>query len=171
MPKGGARIGAGRPKGQGRFGEATKAIRVPITMVDEIITLAKNRNISIPLYHMSVAAGTPILTDSEDYNMYKLNDKLIVSNPEDNFLVKVSGYSMKDAGILPDDMLLVNRKIEAVHGNIVVVSVDNGAVVKRLSQKDGVTKLVSENDDYSDIEDENQNLHLWGVVTRVIRDY
>ena len=66
---------------------------------------------------------------------------------------------------------MVNHKKEALDGDIIVASVDNDAVVKRLSVKDGVTKLVSENDDYSDIEDENQNLHLWGVVTRVIRDY
>jgi len=33
-----------------------------------------------------------------------------------------------------------------------------------------VTKLISENKDYSDIEDEDQNLHFWGVVTKVIRD-
>lgn len=171
MPKGGARIGAGRPKGQGKFGEETKAIRVPVTMVDEVRRLAQHKNISIPLYNMSVEAGTPILTDSEDYNMYKLNDHLIIDNAEDNFLVKVSGYSMKNAGILPDDILLVNRKKEALDGDIIVASVDNGAVVKKLSVKDGITKLISENDDYPDIEDEDQNLHLWGVVTRVIRDY
>ena len=170
MPRGGARPGAGRPKGQGKFGVKTKAIRVPIGMVDEIIKYAKSKNISVPLYNMSVEAGNPMLTDSDDHEMYKLNDNLIISNPEDYFLVKVSGYSMKDAGILPEDLLLVNRKREALDGDIIVASINNGAVVKRLSQKDGVTKLISENKDYSDIEDEDQNLHFWGVVTKVIRD-
>jgi DNA polymerase V len=170
MPKGGVRIGAGRPKGQGKYGEATKAIRVPVTMVDEVRKLAENRNISIPLYNMSVEAGSPLLTDSEDYNMHKLNDILIIDNAEDNFLVKVSGYSMKNAGILPNDLLLVNRKKDARNGDIIVASVDSGTVVKRLSNKNGIIRLISENDDYSDIEDEDQNLHLWGVVTKVIRD-
>jgi SOS-response transcriptional repressor LexA len=77
---------------------------------------------------------------------------------------------MKDAGILPEDLLLVNRKREALDGDIIIASINNGAVVKRLSQKDGVTKLVSDNKDYHDIEDEDQNLHFWGVVTKVIRD-
>ena len=39
------------------------------------------------------------------------------------------------------------------------------------SQKNGITKLVSENEDYPDIEDEEQNLHFWGVVAKVIREY
>jgi SOS-response transcriptional repressor LexA len=95
----------------------------------------------------------------------------MMSNPDDHFLVKVSGYSMKDAGILPDDILLVNKSKEARDGDIIIASVDNGAVVKRLSQKNGVTKLVSENDDYPDIEDEEQNFHFWGVVAKVIREY
>ena len=95
----------------------------------------------------------------------------MVNDPDNYFLVKVQGYSMKDAGILPDDILLVNHNKEAKDGDIIVASVDNGAIVKRLSQKNGTTKLVSENDDYPDIEDKNQDFHLWGVVARVIREY
>ena len=58
-----------------------------------------------------------------------------------------------------------------IYFDIIIASVDNGAVVKRLSQKNGITKLVSENEDYPDIEDEEQNLYFWGVVAKVIREY
>jgi len=161
----------GRPFGKGPYGTATKAIRVPVDMIDDIIDIAKNRNRPIALYDMKVEAGAPAITDSEDYKLYNLNQHFITKNPENYFLVKVSGYSMKNAGIIPDDMLLVDRKREAKDGDIIVASINNGAVVKRLSQKDGVTKLISENDDYDDIEDQTLSLHLWGVVIKVIREY
>jgi SOS-response transcriptional repressor LexA len=77
---------------------------------------------------------------------------------------------MKDAGILPNDLLLVNRKKEAKDGDVIVASINDGAVVKRLSVKNGITKLISDNSDYDNIEDQTLSLHPWGVVTKVIRD-
>lgn len=170
--RGGARAGAGRPTGQGRYGEPTELMRIPRSQIDKISKFieSQNKTLSIPLYDMKVEAGTPAITDSDDYELYNLNEDLFISDPDNYFLVKVSGYSMKNAGILPDDMLLVNRNREAKNGDIIIASIDNGAVVKRLSQKNGIIKLVSENDDYPDIKDEDQNLHFWGVVTKVIRD-
>ena len=173
MKRGGARKGAGRPKGQGRFGEPTKIMRIPISMMEMVKNAieSKRKELSLPLFDMKVEAGVPNFTDSDNFELYNLNEQFMVSDPDNYFLVKVSGYSMKDAGILPDDILLVNHNKEAKDGDIIVASVDNGAVVKKLSQKNGVTKLISDNDDYQDIKDKNQDLHLWGVVARVIREY
>jgi len=170
--RGGAREGAGRPTGQGRYGEPTQIMRIPKSMLDKVSELieSQNKTLSIPLYSMTVEAGNPNITDSDDYELYNLNRDMMISDPSNYFLVKVSGYSMKNAGIFPNDMLLVNRKREAKDGDVIVASINDGAVVKRLSQKDGVTKLISENDDFNDIEDQTLNLHLWGVVTKVIRD-
>ena len=170
--RGGARKGAGRPSGQGRYGEPTKIMRVPVSMMDTVKDMmeSKTKDFALPLFDMKVEAGVPNFTDSDNYQLYNLNEKFMMSNPDDHFLVKVSGYSMKDAGILPDDILLVNKSKEARDGDIIIASVDNGAIVKRLSQKYGITRLISENEDYPDIEGEEQNLHFWGVVTKVIRD-
>lgn len=170
--RGGAREGAGRPKGQGRYGEPTRIMRVPVSMMETVKDMmeSKTKDFALPLYDMTVEAGVPNFTDSDNYQLYNLSEKFIMSNPDDHFLVKVSGYSMKDAGILPDDILLINKSKEARDGDIIIASVDNGAVVKRLSVKNGVTKLISDNDDYDNIEDQTLNLHLWGVVTKVIRD-
>jgi DNA polymerase V len=173
MTRGGAREGAGRPKGQGRYGEPTKIMRVPVSMMESVKDMmeSKTKNFALPLYDMTVQAGSPSITDSDNYELYNLNEKFLINDPDNHFLVKVSGYSMKDAGILPNDLLLVNRKKEARDGDIIVASANNRAVVKRLSQKNGVTKLISDNDDYDNIEDQTLNLHPWGVVTKVIRDY
>ena len=114
--------------------------------------------------------GSPEITASDNYELYNLNEKLPINDLNSHFLVKVYGYSMKDAGILPNDLLLVNRKKEARDGDIIVASINDGAVVKRLSVENGITKLISDNDDYDNIEDQTLNLHPWGVVTKVIRD-
>ena len=50
MPRGGIRIGAGRPKGQGKFGEKTKPIRIPLSMVDNVLSFIKNNDLSLPIY-------------------------------------------------------------------------------------------------------------------------
>ena len=170
--RGGARPGAGRPKGQGRYGEPTRIMRVPISMMGIVKDMMENKmkDFAIPLYDMTVSAGTPSITDSDNYELHNLNEKFLINDPDNHFLVKVSGYSMKDAGILPNDLLLVNRKKEARNGDVIVASINDGVVVKRLSVKNGVTKLISDNDDYDNIEDQTLNLHPWGVVTKVIRD-
>lgn len=163
----------GRPSGQGRYGEPTKIMRIPLSMMEMVknVVESKRKELALPLYDLKVEAGTPTFSESDNYQLYNLNDKFIINDHQNHFLVKVQGYSMKDAGILPDDILLVNRKKEARDGDIIVASVDSGAVVKKLSQKNGITKLISQNKDYPDIEDKDQNLHLWGVVIRVIRQY
>ncbi len=170
--RGGAREGAGRPKGQGRYGEPTRIMRVPISLIDTVKDMmeSKTKEFALPLYDMTASAGTPSITDCDNYELYNLNEKFLINDPDNHFLVKVSGYSMKDAGILPNDLLLVNRKKEARDGDIIVASINDGAVVKRLSVKNGITKLISDNDDYDNIEDQTLNLHPWGVVTKVIRD-
>ncbi len=50
MTRGGARKGAGRPKGQGKYGEATKAIRIPISKVDYVSKVVNRGLHEVPLY-------------------------------------------------------------------------------------------------------------------------
>lgn len=168
MPRGGVRPGAGRPKGQGFYGEPTKAVKVPVSMVDDVKAFAKNQTTSVPLYDFPVEAGMPFLSGDDHHTMYKLSS-LNVPHPEHCFLARVSGYSMKNAGILPNDLLLVDRKKEAKDKDIVVTSVEGGVVVKRLDIMGG--ELISENEDFQPIKiTDSSNLHVWGVVIRVIRD-
>ncbi len=168
MPRGGARKGAGRPTGQGLYGEPTKAVKIPVSIIDEVKAFAKNSKLSIPLYDFPVEAGVPFLSGDDHSTMYNLSG-LNVLNPESCFLAKVSGYSMKNAGIFPDDLLLVDRKREAKNKDIIVTSVDGGVVVKRLDKEKG--QLISENEDFKPIQiTDYSSLHVWGVVIRVIRD-
>lgn len=168
MPRGGKRSGAGRPKGTGKYSESTKAIRVPESMVDRILEFARSGGFKLPLYGGKVAAGCPAPTDDYIEGMLDLSEHLI-KDPASTFFVRVTGYSMINSGIHPDDILIVDRSLEARHGKIVIAAVDGELTVKRLYKKEGQVRLMPENDDFEPIEIESgETLHIWGVVTNVI---
>lgn len=102
---------------------------------------------------------------------------LMVRNPPATFYVRVRGESMKDAGIHDQDILVVDRSMDAAPGRIVVAVVDGDFYVKRLTRfASGVMALASENeqeaDRYPDIRlDRVQDITIWGVVTGAIRRF
>ena len=57
MSSGGKRSGAGRPKGQGKFGEVTKPVRIPVSMIDSVMTFIQSYDLSLPIYSNKVNAG------------------------------------------------------------------------------------------------------------------
>lgn len=167
---GGARLGAGRPKGQGKYGEATKAMRIPISRTHEVLAFLEHgkTEYQIPLYSSSVRAGFP--SPADDYIECKLDlNTHLIKHPAATFFVKASGDSMVNAGIQSGDTLIVDRSLEATHNKIVIAALDGELTVKRLSRVAGQVKLLAENPDFKpiDITDE-QELVIWGVVTHVI---
>jgi len=185
--RGGKRPGAGRPRGSGKYKEPTKAIRVPegsITYikdflsrypdVTEFASAGESEQISkleIPLYGSKVAAGYPSPADEHIDDTLDLNDYM-VQRPDTTFMLKVEGMSMRDAGILPDDILVVDRSIKATHNKIVIAAVDGELTVKRLFHRGGLIKLLPENPDYPEIELEHESeLVIWGVVIGSFRRF
>lgn len=170
MSHGGARAGAGRPRGQGKYGEGTKSVRIPESRISEVMKYIKNGGDSckIPLYSSTVRAGFPSPADDYIETMLDLNEYLI-KHPAATFFVKASGESMINAGIHSGDILVVDRSLEATHGKIVIVALNGELTVKRLSRQHGQVKLVAENPDFPaiDISDE-YDVVIWGVVTSVI---
>ena len=166
--RGGARPGAGRPKGQGPYGEATKPIRIPVSMVDQVMTFVKTGHKPLPLFSCAVAAGFPSPADDHLEGSLDLNDHLI-KHPAATFFVRVSGDSMIKAGIHHDDILVVDRSLEARHGKIIIAAVEGQLTVKRLHRGKGKTMLMPENDAYAPITVHDDNdMVIWGVVTNVI---
>lgn len=170
MSHGGARAGAGRPRGRGKYGEATRSVRIPESRVLEVMKYINNEGESykIPLYASTVRAGFPSPADDYIETMLDLNEYLI-KHPAATFFVRASGESMVNAGIYSGDILVVDRSIEAGHGKIVIVALNGELTVKRLSHQNGHIKLVAENPDFPaiDITDE-YDMVIWGVVTNVI---
>jgi DNA polymerase V len=170
MGKGGIREGAGRPVGSGRFGEQTKAIRVPVSCLDEVYRCIDGEALvtKFPLYDSSVAAGFPSPTDDSIDRKLDLNE-LLIRHPAATFFVRVSGQSMIGAGIHHNDVLVVDRSVEAVSGKVVVAAVNGELTVKRLSREGNVTRLEAENQAYAPIVlEEGMDVRVWGVVTAVI---
>ena len=168
MARGGKRKGAGRPKGTGKFGEPTKAIRLPISMIDRIMHFIAQKGLVMPIYTTQVQAEFPAPADDTQPETFDLIERLI-PNPAATFLVRVQGESMTGAGIYPDDILLVDKSVEATHENIVLAVVDGEFTVKRLLRKSDRIELAAENPNYSPITvNDESELNIWGVVKQVI---
>lgn len=115
----------------------------------------------------NVAAGNPIVA-IEDVECYVTVDKNI-SRGKELFALRVQGESMINAGILPDDILIVHRTPVAENGEIVVALVDDSATVKRFYKEDGHFRLQPENDDFEPIIVDD--VILLGKVISLVRNY
>ncbi len=114
----------------------------------------------------SVAAGSPILAQEciEDYLTFD-TDGL----EGEHFALRVRGQSMLNAGILPDDLVVVHRQQDARNGEIVVALLEDEATVKTLSRRDGKVWLLPENPDYEPID--GTYAQIIGKVVAVVRRY
>lgn len=189
------RPGQGRKHGTGDYGEPTEVIRVPKSLKPSIVsqldayklglklpTLDPSRftkaslnpfEVELPVYSGRVSAGqSRFPSPAQDYELETLDlNKKFITNPPATYLFRVSGDSMKDAGILDGATAIVNAAIEAKSSNIVVAAVDGEWVVKRLYKRGKVIKLLSENEAYPPIVfAEGQELIIFGVVTHVINE-
>ena len=114
----------------------------------------------------NVAAGSPILAEEciEDYLTFDTQGKA-----GEFFALKVRGESMLNAGILPDDLVVVHRQPEANSGEIVVALFEDEATVKTLRRRDGKIWLMPANDDYEPID--GTHAQIVGKVVAVVRRY
>ena len=97
----------------------------------------------------SVAAGSPILAVENVQARYAFDASMF--NPRADFLLKVRGLSMIDAGIFDGDLLAVHKTNQARDGEIVVARLDDDVTVKRLQRKAGHIELIAENPDFEPI--------------------
>lgn len=113
-----------------------------------------------------VAAGAPILAQEciEDYITFDTNGRA-----GEFFALRVRGYSMKNAGILPGDLVVVRCQPTASSGEIVVALLGEEATVKRLKLDRGQVWLMPENEDFEPID--GTVARILGKVTAVIRQY
>jgi len=189
---GGSRIGAGRKKGSSAYGEPTKVLRVPESLVTTVTQLLdyKKKQVAgnvldypnvfiphidedvplIPFFGVSVAAGYPTAADDYVEKHLDLNEMLI-NKPADTFFVRAEGESMTGAGINSGDVLVVDRSKYAAVGKIVVCALGGELTVKRLRSKEGGLVLSPENPEYKDIPlNDHADMIIWGVVTSVIHN-
>ncbi|MDA8083298.1 MAG: transcriptional repressor LexA [Nitrospiraceae bacterium] len=117
----------------------------------------------------TVEAGFPSPAEEELADNLSLDD-LLIQNPQATFMLKVSGESMSGAGILPGDMVIVDRGQPPKSGDIVIAEVDGEWTMKYLEKKGAEVTLLPANPLFSPIRPKKE-LKIAGVVTAVIRKY
>ena len=114
-----------------------------------------------------VAAGSPI---SAVENI----EKYIPTNPISStvdFFLRVKGDSMKDIGIIENDLVGVKKASTAENGSVVVARLEDEVTLKRFVQENGKIKLVAENKNYDEILiDQNSGFSLEGIAVGVVRE-
>jgi repressor LexA len=117
----------------------------------------------------TVEAGFPSAAEEALADTLSLDD-LLIQNREATFLLKVSGDSMSGAGILPGDMVLVDKGRVPKSGDIVIAEVDGEWTMKYLKKRGDSVTLISANPRYEPIRPKKE-LKIAGVVTAVVRKY
>ena len=136
-----------------------------------IYDVDQKSKVARPLFLSGVSAGFP--SPAEDYIDRKLDlNELLIANPAATFFVRVAGDSMVGAGIQHDDILVVDRSLEATSGKIVIAVYNGELTVKRLVHDKDTVKLVAENPNYAPLViDDDNGCEIWGVVTSVIHQF
>ncbi len=117
----------------------------------------------------TVEAGWPSPAEEELADTISL-DEFLISNPAATFMLKVSGDSMTGAGIMPGDLVLVDKGETPKSGDIVIAEVDGEWTMKYLRKRGENVSLVPANPNYKPIRPQKE-LRIAGVVTAVIRKY
>jgi len=136
--------------------------------IAEIYGIEQKSKVRRPLFLSGVSAGFP--SPADDYVDRKLDlNELLIKNPAATFFVRVAGDSMIGVGIHHDDILIVDRSLKPVSGNIVIAVYNGELTVKKLIQNGNGGRLVAENPNYPPlIINKDTGCEIWGVVTSVV---
>lgn len=117
-----------------------------------------------------VAAGSPILADAHVQGRYQVDPSMF--SPRADYLLRVRGLSMRDAGILDGDLLAVHATPEARNGQIIVARLHDEVTVKRFRRSGSQVELLPENPDFSPIvvDTRHEPLVIEGVMVGLIRN-
>lgn len=149
--------------------EAHRSRGITLTALSRAnLPLHKSRRIPLPLIGR-VAAGSPVLAQENIEHEYRLDSALF--SPRPDYLLRVEGDSMRDAGILDGDLLAVHRTPEAHNGQIVVARIDGEVTVKRFERHGHRIRLLPENPEFEPIllDLRHQELNIEGLGVGVIR--
>jgi repressor LexA len=132
-------------------------------------TLPGLAQLTLPLVGR-VAAGSPILAQEHVDQTFVVEASLFQRQPD--YLLKVRGMSMRDAGIMDGDLLAVQKTREAKNGQIVVARLGDDVTVKRLRRTKAGIELIPENPDFQTIvvPPESADFELEGIAVGLIRN-
>jgi len=133
------------------------------------LLLEQEEDAGLPLVGR-VAAGEPLLAQQHIEGHYQVDASLF--KPHADFLLRVSGMSMKDIGIMDGDLLAVHKTQDVRNGQVVVARIEDEVTVKRLKKQGNTVQLLPENSEFSPIvvDLREQNFSIEGLAVGVIRN-
>lgn len=117
----------------------------------------------------TVQAGFPTHAEEQVLDTISL-DEYLIRNPQASFLLRVTGDSMIDEGIRPDDLVIVERGRTPKNGDVVLANIDNQWTLKFYEKRGSDVRLVPGNKNYP-VLIPKQELTIGGVVSSVVRRY
>jgi repressor LexA len=164
--KGAIEISPGTSRGIRLVGNTTGigAEAAPVPVVPAALLMA------LPLVGR-VAAGSPILAQEHVEATYSVDPAMFSSKPD--FLLKVRGWSMRDAGICDGDFLAVKKVDSAKNGQIVVARIGEEVTVKRYRKNGSTIELLPENPDFSviTVDPHSDEFALEGLAVGLLRSW
>ncbi|URI11183.1 transcriptional repressor LexA [Aquincola tertiaricarbonis] len=161
-------------------GGTSRGIRLPSDTLHAVNEAreARSRQFSLPLASLAqltlplvgrVAAGSPILAQEHIDQTYVVEASLFARRPD--YLLRVRGMSMRDAGILDGDLLAVQKASEARNGQIVVARIGDEVTVKRFERQGASIRLLPENPDFAPIDvSADESFTLEGLAVGLVRN-
>ena len=161
--KGAITLQSGVSRGIRLTGDLAQRGRLPVGVADT------QGEYSLPLVGR-VAAGSPILAAENIEDQVALDARLF--QPRADYLLRVQGMSMREAGIIDGDLLAVHRTPDARNRQIVVARLDDEVTVKRFERKGKRIRLLPENPDFDpiDIDPREVALSIEGLGVGVLRN-
>ncbi len=138
-------------------------------MNDFSLPMATPRSLLIPCISAKIPAGFPSPADDHIDKTLDLNEHLI-AHPAATFYCRVTGHSMQGIGIFDGDLLIIDRSVAPVHGDVVLAALDGEFTCKVLDLHR--RRLLSANDDYPPIAiGDESTFEVEGVVVHSIRTH
>ena len=195
--RGGARLGAGRPKGDskiisfrapGPLAEQLEGMENRTEFIRQAVSRAvkesrKNpglhgiaipadrvKSLSLPYYDISVVAGFPVPLDNDERSQDIDIISMLCPHPEASYLIRVSGNSMIDAGVLSGDIVIVDKSNRNPTPHEIAMCELNGEyTLKHFILEEGQGWLVPANPEYPRIRiTPDDDFSVWGTVTYII---
>lgn len=195
--RGGARPGAGRPRGDSRMisfrapgaladelekvenrtefikESIAKALREKefgIAKIGDVVPAGKVEHVNIPFFDIRVVAGFPVPLDNDEKSQDIDLIRMLCPHPEASYLIRVNGDSMIDAGVLSGDIVIVDKSNRNPSPREIAMCELNGEyTLKHFRMEDGQGWLVPANPDYPRIRiSPEDDFSVWGTVTFII---
>jgi len=147
------------------------ALKLHTGNIIDIFSADTETELALPFVEGGISAGFP--SPALDFIDLKIDlNKHLIKHPSATFYGRVKGFSLKNAGIDDNDLLVIDRSLEPANGKIAVCYIDGEFTAKRLLIKNNELWLMPENEAYQPIKvEEGNDLIIWGIVTHVIKSF